>query len=195
VQAVTHLALGAAVAVVLAPGPAVGSRERRLRFGAAIAAAALSHALLDDLALATYHPPEALPGDPFWLGFHTLVFLAIAPVVWRFRRHGWVMAAALTPDLDWVLGRALGLWEPGALHGAFRALPGISAASEALRASVPDLRLVPAAAVVELGPVAALLALAHWAEKPRAEAAQEGGGPPPGPPARQEAPACADPTP
>ncbi|RME71787.1 MAG: hypothetical protein D6776_09760 [Planctomycetota bacterium] len=158
-QAVTHLAAGAAIAAWLRP------HESRARLAVATALAALSHVPLDDLALATYHPPRPLLHDPFWIAFHAAAWLGAALVAWRWRASAVVLAAALLPDLDWVLARPTGLWEPGALHAAVRALPGMREVSGTLRAVVPDLRAQPAAAAVELAIVALLLALAHRAQR------------------------------
>jgi len=159
-QAVTHMAFGAALAVVLTPRrDEAQPRWRAGRIAAAVVAAALSHPLLDDLARATYHPPNAQLHDPFWLGFHALVAVATVAFAWRFRRHGWFMAASLLPDLDWVIGRPLGLWSEGSAHAAFRAIPGLSSVSEALRGVVPDLRGGRSGALLELGLVALLLAI------------------------------------
>jgi hypothetical protein len=103
------------------------------------------------------------------VGFHGLVLGATLTALWAFRAHGWILLAALAPDLDWFVARPLGLWDPGSLHEAFRSLPGIAAVSEALRASVPDWRLLRLAAVVEIGLFAGLL----WAARARAPQREE----------------------
>jgi hypothetical protein len=146
VQAATHLAAGAALARALLRWPWL-----------AAAIAALTHVWVDDLAQATYHPPDPLLDDAFWVGFHLLVLGATLATAWIFRRHAWILLAAMAPDLDWFVGRPLGLWEPGALHEAFRSLPGIASVSDALRASVPDWRMLRAAGLLEIGLFAALV--------------------------------------
>lgn len=158
-QAITHLAFGAACAAALDAGvrnPEGSHRRGRLALAATVAA--LSHPLLDDLARATYHPAQAQLSDPFWLGWHALVWTAAVAVLWWRRGHYPVLLAALIPDLDW-LARPLDLWPEGALHGLFRSLPGIASVSEALRSVVPDWRLQPLAVVGEAALVVSLLLL------------------------------------
>lgn len=137
-QAATHLAAGAALAAAF-PG------RRRLT----MPLAALAHPLLDDIALATYHPPDPAWGDPFWVGYHAAVLIATLATLMAFRRHAWILAAAMIPDLDWIAS-PLGLWDRETLHIAFRAIPGIAWMSAGLRTLVPDLRLIPTAALAEI---------------------------------------------
>ncbi|HYF64419.1 MAG TPA: hypothetical protein VD886_16465, partial [Herpetosiphonaceae bacterium] len=74
------------------------------RYGAIVAAGAISHVLLDRVARLTYHPPDPLPRDWFWLGYHALTLGAAVHLVrtrWPEHKAG-ILAAAL-PDFDWVL--------------------------------------------------------------------------------------------
>ncbi len=159
VQWVTHLAAGA----VLGRWARAAGAERsgRARAGAwtrkatAIVGAIGSHVLLDDLALATYHPPRARLHDPFWLGVHVAAALGALAIAVRLRALWPYLVAACLPDLDWVLGRPLGWWRAGAVHAALRALPGLAVVSKTLRAHVPDWREAQAALFVELAVLAA----------------------------------------
>jgi hypothetical protein len=60
------------------------------------------------------------------------------------------------------------------MHALFRSIPGLATLSAALRERVPDLREVPAAALLELVLVAALLSLLLWRRR-RARAEQPPG--------------------
>ncbi|RMG13592.1 MAG: hypothetical protein D6731_11880 [Planctomycetota bacterium] len=172
-QAVTHFACGAAIGAALLP-PQPSERAPLARIGLAVGLAALGHALLDDLARATYHPPEPHWSDPFWLAFHLLLLPAALVVLWRFRRWWYVLAGSLVPDLDWVAGRALGLWDPGTLHALGRSVPGLAGISAWLRGVLPDLREVPAAALHEALLVGLLLACAFACERSRARVGAPG---------------------
>lgn len=176
-QAVTHLAVGAALgALAFRLIPEGASRLWRVATVLAAAAlAAASHSILDDLALATYHPPDARWRDPFWVGYHVLVVGAAIALAWRARRFAPTLAASLAPDVDWFIGRPLGLWEPGAVHAAFRRLPGLAQLSAALRDAVPDRResawgALPEAALAVLV-LAAVLAAASGRRRGDAPAA------------------------
>jgi len=184
VQAITHFAIGATVASLLldrarpaeptTTDDATRARRRRIALTAGAAAfVALTHVLVDDLARATYHPPDARWRDIAWLSYHAVVYLAILPVLFHVRRHAIVAIAALGPDLaDWLVVRPLGLWEGGLGHEALRRLPGIAQISGALQSALPDLREEPLAAIPELLAVAGLLAFVH-ARRPRGPEADE----------------------
>jgi hypothetical protein len=160
VQAITHFAVGASVSLLLIRGvDPTSPRSRLFRYGAIAALAALSHPILDDLAKATYHPPKALWGDPFWVVFHLLALTAAVAFAWRFRRHWVGMLFSVTPDFDWFLGRPFGLWSEGGLHAAFRSIPGLAAVDLWLGGTLPDLRHVRSAALFEGALVALTIAL------------------------------------
>jgi hypothetical protein len=162
-QAATHLATGALLARALPRLPWL-----------AAAIAALTHVLIDNVAVSTYHPPDPLLDDPFWIGFHLLVLAATLWAAFTFRRHGWILLAAMAPDLDWFIGRPLGLWDGDATHPLFRSIPGIAAISAWLRSSAPDLRLLPAAALLEIGLFAGIVTLARRLRaRPALDAAPE----------------------
>lgn len=119
----------------------------------------LSHVVLDDLALSTYHPSEALTDDVFWLVLHAFVAMLSIYLFFHFRFSALFIAAALLPDIDW-LARMVNLWPEGSAHAFFRELPLVSMHSEWLRAHLPDWRLVPFAAGIELFLLSAFLLLA-----------------------------------
>jgi hypothetical protein len=97
-------------------GVIIESSIRRVRGNRALATAAtavaafLSHGLLDRLANATYHPPQADFTDPVWVAFHSCVLvLTILFLYLWWRRFKWGVTFAMLPDLDWVIlhGQAL----------------------------------------------------------------------------------------
>ncbi len=169
-QAITHFGAGVCLSLLLTGGGRESLGPRGYRLGAVALLAALSHPILDDLAQGTYHPPRAHWDDLFWVSFHGIALALAVGFAWRFRRHGWGMLFSLTPDLDWLVGRPLGLWSDGGIHASFRTIPGLEVLSEALQGAIPDLREVPAAAALE-GVLIALLVATAWngERKPRDE--------------------------
>lgn len=98
-QAPTHILTGVLIEQAVSP---IGSPA--LRYSAIVAAGAISHVLLDRVARLTYHPPDPLPRDWFWVGYHALTLGAAAHLVrtrWRGNKAG-ILAASL-PDFDWAL--------------------------------------------------------------------------------------------
>ncbi len=97
-QAPTHILAG-----VLIQRSFQSVRPRALRLGLTAVCAFLSHGLLDKLANATYHPPNANFHDPFWVCFHSevLIVTILFLVIW-WRQYKWGIFFAVLPDLDWV---------------------------------------------------------------------------------------------
>ncbi len=124
----------------------------------------LSHVVLDDLAMSTYHPSNALTDDVFWLVFHAFVAITSIYLLFRFRLSGLFIAAALLPDIDW-LARMVDLWPEGSAHGFFRDLPLVNSLSDWLRSHLPDWRLVPFAAGIEVFLLGVFLLLARVLNK------------------------------
>lgn len=67
-----------------------------------------SHALLDCVAIMTYHPPEPQKQDKFWVIYHVLIYLTTfamvltAIIIHDLRNYLWVMVASILPDIiDW----------------------------------------------------------------------------------------------
>ena len=71
--------------------------------------AVISHALLDCVAIMTYHPPEAQKQDKFWVIYHVLIYLAsIVLFIVFFKEYWWVMLASIIPDIvDWYIFRPI----------------------------------------------------------------------------------------
>lgn len=68
----------------------------------------VSHMLLDKLARLTYHPPRAMPRDPFWLSYHLLILgatLVALKLYWSDYKLG--ILASIVPDIDWIIFRPL----------------------------------------------------------------------------------------
>lgn len=65
----------------------------------------ISHGLLDALSKSTYHPPEPLPNDVFWVVYHKFVLPILSAILlikfWK--RHKASMIFSILPDLDWVV--------------------------------------------------------------------------------------------
>lgn len=98
-QAPTHILTGVLIEQTASPitSPAI-------RYAAIAAAGAISHVLLDRAARLTYHPPDPLPRDWFWVGYHALTLGAAAHLVrTRWPRHKAGILAATLPDFDWAL--------------------------------------------------------------------------------------------
>jgi hypothetical protein len=108
-----------------------------------------SHVLLDSLALATYHPPNALLDSGFWLGFHALVALLTIYLAWKYRGIWLFLLASIVPDSDWI-ARPFGWWSEGAVHAYFRNLPVLAELDTFLASHLPDWRMSPLASINEL---------------------------------------------
>lgn len=165
-QLPTHLLVGALIekAAGRAPPPA--------RRSLTIIAGLLSHRLLDLATPLTYHPPDARPRDPFWLGYHIGLLALTVAVVRRYRRLGLGMFAAALPDIDWLIAhpaRALGLpiWREPHLHRALESATAPLAAPGWVTRS-GDRRDRRSAALVEVAVIAALLAANRRSDPPSA---------------------------
>lgn len=97
-QEPTHILAGILIQRAFEP-----VRPRALGLGLTAVCAFLSHGLLDRLANATYHPPNANFHDPSWVCFHSsILLLTIAFLMKWWRRWKWGIFFACLPDLDWV---------------------------------------------------------------------------------------------
>lgn len=126
--------------------------------------AALTHVLLDDIARATYHPPDALLQDGFWIIFHALVLVVSVALLWFYKSYWPFLLASVLPDIDWV-ARIFSLWPDGSAHALFRSLPLISQISASLQSVMPDWRFVPLAAGIEIMILLSFLVLARLLTK------------------------------
>lgn len=124
----------------------------------------LSHAILDKVAKATYHPPHTDFTDAFWLSFHIIVWLCnlvLLYVFWAEYKLGIIFA--LLPDIDWLLVDTAGAfgkelifyqkpWMHEALNWFMDHVPPFTYLNE-----LPDNTLLPLACIWEL-----LLGVALW---------------------------------
>jgi hypothetical protein len=64
-----------------------------------------SHGLLDALSKSTYHPPEPLPNDTFWVFYHRIILptLSFIVLIKFWKEHKFSMLISILPDLDWVV--------------------------------------------------------------------------------------------
>jgi hypothetical protein len=71
----------------------------------------LSHFFIDSIATMTYHPPEPLWKDRFWVIYHMVVINAISLIllILLFRPYWWIMMiGSLFPDIiDWYFLRLI----------------------------------------------------------------------------------------
>jgi len=116
-----------------------------------------SHAILDALSALTYHPPEASPGDRFWLGYHTML-TGLTFRVWikNQQYHKWAMICSVLPDLDWLFIKIPNLIRVQTIHSQRPVLH--EALSEALL-SIPPLKLLKRLPNLRQAKVAATLEL------------------------------------
>lgn len=124
----------------------------------------LSHVVIDDFARMTYHPANAKPGDPFWVGYHLCALVGTIAIVIKWRKYLWGMLCSVIPDVDWFVVRPLdslvpwAWWEPGMCHTFFRSIP-ICKQVDSLLSFIPNWTEVPAACIFELILAAGLLTL------------------------------------
>jgi uncharacterized protein (TIGR00251 family) len=146
-------------------------RPRALALSLTAVVAFLSHGLLDRLANATYHPPNADFHDPFWVIFHSciLVLTIVFLVIW-WRRFKWGIFFAALPDLDWVFIHGQEIFHiqlpfyqkpimHNLLHKVFDDMPPFS------YLTVPNHRHNPWACLWEVALVLALLAVIYYQSK------------------------------
>lgn len=162
-QEPTHILAGVLIQRGFAPG-----RSRPLALCLTGVAAFLSHGLLDHLANATYHPPNADFKNPFWVGFHSgvLVLTIVFLFMW-WRRFKWGIFFACLPDLDWVFihgQKLIGIKIPWyqtphlhrLLHYPFDVWPPFA------WLHVPSHRFNPLACLYEVDLILALLAVIYF---------------------------------
>lgn len=109
-QGITHVLAGVLILLYLE-----GRIQEPYDKALIVILAFLSHGLLDSVAVATYHPPEAMFDDIFWVASHTLWYgLLIVALVLYLRTYWYAILAATLPDLwDWFLVRPVFDWQLG----------------------------------------------------------------------------------
>jgi hypothetical protein len=66
--------------------------------------ALISHGILDKLTRFTYHPPNALAGDWFWVAYHLLIALLFVFILVKYwRKYKLALIFSILPDFDWVV--------------------------------------------------------------------------------------------
>ncbi len=62
------------------------------------------HSVFDRIARITYHPPDARYHDPFWVGWHLVIYsLTIYMLVKYWRHYPIGITFSILPDFDWVI--------------------------------------------------------------------------------------------
>jgi hypothetical protein len=148
-------------------------RPRRVALGLTAVCAFLSHGLLDRLANATYHPPNADFHSVFWVCFHSgVLILTVLFLIRWWRRYKWGIFFAALPDLDWVFihGQQIfhidtGFYHKPYLHNFLHIIFDQKPPFSYLR--VPNHRQNPWACLYEVGLVLAMLAAIHHLTKKR----------------------------
>ncbi len=148
-------------------------RPRALGLGLTAVCAFLSHGLLDRLANATYHPPNANFEDPFWVCFHSgvLIFTIVFLIVW-WRRYKWGIFFAALPDLDWVFIHGqkifhihLAYYRKPHMHNLLHVVFDVWPPFKYLR--IPSHRFNPWASLYEVSLVLAMLIAIYFLNKKR----------------------------
>jgi hypothetical protein len=148
-------------------------KPRSLALGLTAVCAFLSHGLLDRLANATYHPPNADFHNTFWVCFHSgVVVCTIFFLFVYWRRFKWGIFFAALPDLDWVFIHGHAIFHirlpfyqkplmHNLLHKVFDEMPPFS------YLKIPSHRHNPWASLWEVSLVLAMLIVIHFLTKGR----------------------------
>jgi hypothetical protein len=148
-------------------------RPRSLALGLTAVCAFLSHGLLDRLANATYHPPNADFHNTFWVCFHSgvLICTIFFLFVW-WRQFKWGIFFAALPDLDWVfihgqeiLHIHLPFYHKPYMHNLLHLVFDVMPPFSYLR--VPNHRHNPWACLWEVSLVLAMLVAIHFLTRGR----------------------------
>ena len=148
-------------------------RPRGLALGLTAVCAFLSHGLLDKLANATYHPPNADFNSPFWVSFHSgVLVVTIVFLVMFWRRFKWGIFFAVLPDLDWVFIHGqkifhiyIGFYQKPHMHNLLHVVFDVWPPFKYLH--VPSHRFNPWACLWEVALVLAMLGVIYLFNKNR----------------------------
>ena len=167
-QEPTHILAG-----VLIQRSFASIKPRPLALGLTAVCAFLSHGLLDRLANATYHPPDANFHNLFWICFHSgvLIFTVLFLVIW-WKRYKWGIFFAALPDLDWVfihgqkiLGIHLSFYQKPHMHNLLHVVFDETPPFSCLR--IPNHRHNPWACLYEVCLIAAMLGAIYFLTRGR----------------------------
>lgn len=110
-QGPTHIVVGITLEKLFKP-----LRPNGLRIVLLAIMALLLHSAFDRVARLTYHPPNADFSDPFWVGYHLLVYSAfLVMAIYFIPKYPIGVSFSILPDLDWVFihgASALGIQDP-----------------------------------------------------------------------------------
>lgn len=100
-QMPTHLITGVFIDKVIS-NMAIFTKSRKIL---TILVSLFSHGLLDALSRSTYHPPDPLPQDKFWVTYHKLILpsITIAILAKFWKKHKLAMTFSILPDIDWII--------------------------------------------------------------------------------------------
>jgi hypothetical protein len=102
-QAPTHILSGVLIEKIT-------SQNIHSRFNSVIIAGScvVIHIISDKFARLTYHPPDALYSDPFWVVYHISLLvgtLVSLKMYWKDYKLG--IIASILPDIDWIIFRPI----------------------------------------------------------------------------------------
>ena len=99
-QGPTHILVGISLEKIF-------SKKRMqpvVRFVVIAVIALFLHSVFDRIARITYHPPDARYHDPFWVGWHLIIYgLTIYMLVKYWRKYPIGITFSILPDFDWVI--------------------------------------------------------------------------------------------
>jgi hypothetical protein len=134
--------------------------------------AIISHGILDRLTRFTYHSPNPLIGDWFWISYHvTIVFLTTYIFIRYWRKYKVGLIFSVLPDFDWVVIHSsnffsfqIPFWKEAILHKFFfsflDSLPPFIFLN-----NLPDWGLKRKGVILEFAILAILITLIILAEK------------------------------
>ena len=104
-QAITHFFSGIFMTLLLQVIPMPGW----LRFVLLFPIGIMLHFIIDAIAKMTYHPPEPLTKDKFWVTWHVIIFGgSVFVAIWFWVPYFWGMLASIVPDIyDWGIIRGV----------------------------------------------------------------------------------------
>ncbi|TRZ48491.1 hypothetical protein D4Q80_03770 [bacterium] len=133
-------------------------RPRILRYFLIVSLAIFVHVIFDNLSRVTYHPPEPILEDWFWVCDHLIMYgLALYILIKYWSRYWLGMLFSVLPDLDWFIKHAAKIFsfsnpvlEQGILHKNLRAAIDPTLPLSLLR-RFPDLKFERIGALIEVG--------------------------------------------
>jgi hypothetical protein len=160
-QAPTHLAIG-----ILVEKAMERVESPRLRKSSVALVAALFHPILDALSDLTYHPPEPVLADPFWVSYHLFLSVLTICILLRYwGKYKFGMLFSILPDFDWFVIHLVRVFKPEIplceVPVFHKLLSGLARRFVPFRSpkSLPNWRLVRRGVLVEFAVWASLASL------------------------------------